>query len=196
MNLCCFKHRVLFPLVFLLAVGLGGFGVSLAANMIEHPVARAVQLIKAGNTEESLRQIESKAQQYEVERNWWSAQRDYRVAGLLAESIGNYQKAITYLGKDVEITKKYLGQGEEKERRAREALHLLARAYLAVNDHERALPLIQEALFKFVPDISDRRKTQRYADLQATLGDVYRMKGDLKTALQQHQEQCSNQKIR
>src|SRR3972149_11808888 len=190
MSVSCLKRRALVSLVFLLALAFSGCGSSLVTTEItKNFVAAAVQLIKAGNAEETLRQLETTAQQYEVDRNWRNARGAYRVAGLLADSLGNYQKAIIYLRKDLEITKKYLGRGQQLP--ARGSLYLLARAYLAVNDHERALPLVQQALFEFIPDISNRSNRNQaltYSDLQAALGDIYRMRGDLKSALQHHEE--------
>src|SRR3990172_134101 len=98
MSVSCLKRRALVSLVFLLALAFSGCGSSLVTTEItKNFVAAAVQLIKAGNAEETLRQLETTAQQYEVDRNWRNARGAYRVAGLLAESLGNYQKAIIYL---------------------------------------------------------------------------------------------------
>ncbi len=177
------NHRYLFPLLLILAFGATSCSASLTSELLEGPERVAVSLIKGGTAEESLRQIGLATKQHEDKKEWHHATAGYRVAALLAESLSDYQKMITYARKELEIRKEYLsGKGP----RARRAVELLARAYLAVNDHERALPLVREALPKFIP--GTRKGLQAYASLYGTLGDIYRMRGDLKAAVKYHEE--------
>lgn len=177
------KQRYLFLFLFLPALVSIGCGPSVVSSVIERPENVSQYIIKGGGADEALRLIEEAARQYEVQREWQQASRTYHAATLLAESIGNYQKTISYAKKNLEIIREHLSH---EGRRARQALQLLAKAYLAVNDPDRALPLIDEALPKRIPKAT--KGASVYSNLHSTLGDIYRMKGDFKTALKHHQE--------
>ena len=157
---------------------------ALAASPIEKPGRDALLLIKGGSAEEGLRKIEAAAREHEAKRDWEQAWASYRVATLLAESVGNYQKMIAYATRNLEITREYLSH--ERPQAHRQSLQLLARAYLAVNDYERPLPLIREALPKNIP--RGRKGQQIYAGLHSLLGDIYRSRGEWKAAVKEHQE--------
>jgi len=178
-----YRYLLLFTILVFVSAGCS---TSLTLRPIERPEREATSLIKSGSAEDALREIEMAAQQYEAKKEWEPAQTAYRVATLLAESLGNYQKMIAYARKNLEINREHFTQEQGGPPRARQSIQLLARAYLAVNNYEKALPLIQEALPRRVPPT--RKGAQTYASLYSTLGDIYRMRGDIKTALKHHEE--------
>ena len=172
--------------VLLLALLFNGCTGSFSPYLVERPYQGAIEVIKSGDADEALREIEATAHAYDTNKDWMNAHRAYRTAALLAEALGNYQKMLTYARKSYDLAEQNFGTRGLQPPSLRFASHLLAQAHLAVNDFESVLPLLLKVLPRRIPET--RKQAQVYADLHGTLGDAYQRRGDLKSALRHHEE--------
>jgi len=172
--------------VVLLAILFNGCTGSYSPYLVERPYPGVVEVIKSGNTDEALRELEATAHAYDNKKDWVAAHRAYRAAALLAEALGNYQKMLTYARKSYDLAEQNYGRRDLGFASFRFASHLLAKAHIGVNDSESVFPILLKVLPRKIPQ--PMKQAQIYADLHATLGDAYRKKGDLKAALRHHEE--------
>jgi len=172
--------------VLLLALLFNGCTGSFSPYSVERPYPGAIEVIKSGNADEALREIEATAYAYDTNKDWMNAHRAYLTAALLAEALGNYQKMLTYARKSYDLAEQTYGRRGLQTPALGFASNLLAKAHLAVNDFESVFPLLLNILPRRIPQI--RKQAQHYADLHGTLGDAYQRKGDLESARRHHEE--------
>ena len=171
--------------LLLMILLLSGCTSSYPRLLLDRPYAGAIEVIRSGDADKVLLELESTAHRFDAKGEKLNALQAYRSAALLAEAVGNYQKMLTYAKRSYDLA--YLDEsGRDRDSSSRMVSQLLAKSHLAVNDHDSVIPLLLKVLPRRVP--SHRKGVQHYAELHGTLGDTYQRNGDLKSALRHHEE--------